>query len=89
MLEIEEVPITRKEVVKFICDKCKKEFGPEDWIDWQETYSIRVGGGYGSVFGDGSQIECDLCQHCLKEILKGIYRHKDYSEDYEDYEDED
>lgn len=57
--------VQREEVVSVICDRCKGEF--EDEI--QEFHHIRFTGGYGSVFGDGSRVECDLCQRCLKELV--------------------
>ena len=52
---------------KFICDRCKAEIGDE--LDLQEAYSIRFTGGYNSVFGDMNNVGCDLCQHCLKELI--------------------
>ena len=52
---------------QFFCDRCKKEV--TDDMERQETYRIRFNGGYGSVFGDGSQVDCDLCQQCLYELI--------------------
>ena len=52
---------------KFICNKCKKEVTDE--MELQEMYSIRFKGGYTSVFGDGNNVSCDLCQQCLKELI--------------------
>jgi len=52
---------------KFICDRCKKEVS--DDIELQEAYSIQFTGGYNSVFGDGDNINCNLCQYCLKELI--------------------
>ena len=52
------------------CDICKKEvFAEEDIVEYQEFSKIDFVGGYGSVFGDGTRIECNICQHCLKEKL--------------------
>lgn len=56
---------------KFICDKCKKEITTD--VELQEAYSIHFTGGYFSVFGDTNEIECDLCQHCLKELIGDFY----------------
>ena len=53
---------------KIECDKCKKQFGEKDFIDWQECVCISMVGGYGSVFGDESSISLDLCQGCFKEL---------------------
>lgn len=52
---------------KFICDKCKKEISDE--LELQETYRIQFTGGYGSIFGDGENVSCDLCQKCLKKLI--------------------
>jgi hypothetical protein len=56
---------------KFICDKCNKKLNEDD-LDLQETYSINFVGGYNSVFGDGTKVTCDLCQHCLFEMIGDI-----------------
>lgn len=59
----------------FICDKCRMELKiGEDSFEYQETFSIKFTGGYNSVFGDGCSISCDLCQHCLKEMINNYYR---------------
>jgi len=55
---------------KLICDVCKKEYNPEkDILETQEFNHINFQGGYDSVFGDGSTVELDICQHCLKKLL--------------------
>ncbi len=59
-------------IEKLICDKCGKEITPEDIMEWQESYSIVFTGGYGSVFGDGVTVTCDLCQDCLKDLIGDI-----------------
>jgi hypothetical protein len=41
-------------------------------MEWQESLQLRFTGGYGSVFGDGTKVAVDLCQHCVKELL-GAY----------------
>jgi hypothetical protein len=51
----------------FICDKCGNEIIGE--VELQETFSINFIGGYSSVFGDGNEISCDLCQDCLQELI--------------------
>jgi len=30
-------------------------------------------GGYGSVFGDGVEVETVICQYCLHELIKDFY----------------
>lgn len=62
---------TIEEVSEIICDRCGFSCTPENVVEWQEFYPIRFTGGYGSVFGDGEEVNADLCQKCLYEILKG------------------
>ena len=64
-IEIKEVEL----ISSIVCDKCKKEIYPEDTIEWQEIFCIRLQGGYGSVFGDGNKVKIDLCQHCLYDLI--------------------
>jgi len=52
-----------------ICDRCGKSITPDNFIEWEEKQVIRFTGGYGSVFGDGAQVECDLCQSCFYELV--------------------
>ena len=60
---------------KFICDKCGKEY-TSDHIDLQEIHSINFIGGYSSIFGDGVKVSCDLCQHCLFNMIKDICKYE-------------
>ena len=71
MIEIETVTEQREVELctAIICDKCGKRITPDDWIDWQEALQIRFTGGFGSVFGDEMSFRCDLCQHCVKDVL--------------------
>jgi len=55
-----------------VCDKCGKTMN--DAYEIQECLSIHEQCGYGSVFGDGNEIELDLCQDCLKELLGDYIR---------------
>ncbi len=50
------------------CDRCGRlsELGE---AEFQEFASIDLKAGYGSVFGDGNEVQIDLCQHCLKVSL--------------------
>lgn len=56
------------------CDKCGKETTQHDPMELQEYYCIEFIGGYSSVFGDESHVECDLCQHCLKKMIGDFCR---------------
>jgi hypothetical protein len=56
-----------------VCDRCDRVIDPEvEVFEFQEMISIRTVGGYGSVFGDGAEIELDLCQRCLFELITEI-----------------
>jgi len=74
MVKTEETPMVTIKIVAKICDKCKKEFCSDNWIECQEFHHISFRGGYGSVFGDGASVDCDLCQHCLMELIKSYCR---------------
>ena len=73
MLEIQttEKKVMDTKVVRVECDFCHKSFFPEkdERMEIQEFHHIRFTGGYSSVFGDMNVVECDICQHCLKNIL--------------------
>lgn len=50
------------------CDRCGREEDCES-PEFFEFLSFANTGGYDSVFGDGTAIELDLCQQCVKETL--------------------
>lgn len=52
-----------------VCDRCGRVMGPNDIDENQERLTIDFRAGYGSVFGDGNQVQLDLCQHCVKKVL--------------------
>jgi hypothetical protein len=54
----------------FDCDKCKKYFGEDDFVEMQEHVSFGGTGGYGAIWGDGTTWSVVLCQSCAYEILK-------------------
>ena len=84
MIKHKEVTETKTEKIatSVICDICKKEYslseerGNVDILETQEFHYVRFTGGYGSVFGDCNEIECDICQHCLKELIGKYCREK-------------
>ncbi len=61
---------------EIICDVCQKKYSlevnshPEHQLYAQEFVNIYHTGGYASIFGDGSEIKCDICQDCFKIILE-------------------
>lgn len=64
-----EVKVEELEVASMQCDRCKKDYDVSDYYEIQEFIHIYRTGGYGSVFGDTCQVECDICQHCLKKMI--------------------
>ena len=68
------------ELEAIVCDNCKTEISVDDVMEIQEVHTIRFVGGYSSVFGDGNQIECHLCQRCLYEMIKDCLRVVDETE---------
>jgi len=76
--EVEEINV-RKITKSITCDKCGRKYAADDLVskemlEAQEFCYIRFTGGYGSIFGDGTEVECDICQHCLKEMIGDICR---------------
>ena len=63
------------------CDICKTKYiyddNTESIYEAQEFLHIRRYGGYGSVFGDGETVECDICQHCLLTMINNKFRYSD------------
>ena len=55
-------------VSSITCDRCGRASQAEA-IGISEFTSIDFVGGYGSIFGDGSKVEVDLCQQCLQATL--------------------
>jgi hypothetical protein len=79
MIKTKTVTYEHNVVVSKICDKCKKEYDAEkDRDECQEFHAVSFVGGYGSIFGDGTGIHCDLCQHCLLDIIKDYMRISEY-----------
>lgn len=71
------VATKKHELVSITCDKCRKVYSVEDdekdcRLEIQEFHRIHFTGGYSSVFGDGTRVDCDLCQHCLHEMIRGF-----------------
>ena len=63
------------------CDICGKTYPTniaeqtvEDTIETQEFISIHHRAGYGSIFGDGNLVKCDICQYCAQKILKKYFK---------------
>ncbi len=84
MIQFQKVQKEIDEPVSITCDKCKKTFSYADadqsMMEIQEFIRISFRGGYGSVFGDGTAVECDICQHCLKDLIGTFCRTADENE---------
>lgn len=50
------------------CDRCGllSEVGD---VEFAEFISVDTRAGYGSTFGDGNDVQIDMCQHCVKTVL--------------------
>lgn len=73
MINKREIQTVQKsyELVSITCDICGKTYTQENNIsDIEEFHYIHFTGGYGSKFGDGSNVRCDICDACLHELLK-------------------
>ncbi len=68
MIKYKHIQKVIEEPEAVICDVCKREFTAHD-LETQEFHHVQFTGGYESVFGDGTQVECDICQHCLKQLI--------------------
>lgn len=55
-----------------ICDVCGEDYISE--LEHQEFLHIDMLGGYASIFGDGTHIKCDICQHCLYKMIHKYIR---------------
>lgn len=70
MQECEMVQVARWDCSVKTCDRCKRSVSRDgDVFEFQEFQFYFISGGYGSVFGDPANLECDLCQHCVKELI--------------------
>jgi len=71
--------IIQDELVSITCDCCKKIFKITNDIEFEfeEFLCLEKIAGFASIFGDGSHIELDLCQHCTKKLLGPYLRIKE------------
>lgn len=76
MITYKKVAKIIEEVVSVKCDKCGKEYDAND-LETQEFHHIKFCGGYASVFGDGTEVECDICQHCLHGMIGDFCRRRE------------
>lgn len=57
-------------IVGAVCDRCKGEI--RDAIELGEVLHIRLHAGFGSEWGDGNIVECDLCDTCGHALLSSF-----------------
>ena len=50
------------------CDRCGRLLEHGD-SEFHEFFSIDVKAGYGSIFGDGNEVQIDLCQYCPGQVI--------------------
>ena len=60
------------DLMAITCDHCDSYV--DDPVEVQAFFHLAKAASYGSIFGDGASIECDLCQHCVKALLGGSLR---------------
>ena len=63
-----KIPAIDGALSSITCDRCGQTW-QAGTVDATESTSIDFTGGYGSIFGDGSQVKLDLCQRCLKTVV--------------------
>jgi hypothetical protein len=66
--------ITRQEITTLVCDGCGLETSAGCDYEFQEFISISNQCGYGSIHGDGKQIDIDLCQQCFADMCGDMLR---------------
>jgi len=67
--------ISVQEPASITCDRCGRSAENEpNNFEFEEFLSIDHVCGYGSIIGDGTRLQLDLCQHCVKELLLPFVR---------------
>ena len=76
MIETKTIQYTKEVDVKKICDRCGRVALSDTnyFVEWQEFAHFYFCGGYGAIMGDSVELECDLCQHCIQQLLGGYLR---------------
>jgi len=77
MITWKTIKVKKDIVVSVTCDVCKTEYKEDDIVEQQEFHHINFTGGYGSVFGDGSNVRADICQKCLYKMIGDICSYSD------------
>lgn len=64
-----EISEVRQQVTGWVCNKCARDIDVDEMTESQEVFRYRDIGGYGSVWGDGTDYEIVLCQRCAYGLL--------------------
>ncbi|NKI16739.1 hypothetical protein HCU74_04805 [Spongiibacter sp. KMU-166] len=67
MKRYERKTVSVNELAGITCDVCLAYFDAP--LDMQNCVQLNETESYGSIFGDGASIECNICPHCLKDKL--------------------
>lgn len=59
--------VTTQKITALVCDGCGSQANIGDY-EFHEFISINQRCGYGSIHGDGNNIEADLCQQCFADM---------------------
>jgi len=56
------------DLVGITCSVCGRDILGDE-VEKQEALFFHNHCGYDSVFGDGTEVSIELCQHCFKDLL--------------------
>ena len=65
----EEIEDVREIITGFNCNKCDRTYGKDDIVEMQEALIWQMSAGYGSLWGDGNNVQVVLCQKCAVEVV--------------------
>jgi hypothetical protein len=66
--------VTTQELTTLVCDGCGLKASTNSDYEFQEFISVSHQCGYGSIHGDGKQIDIDLCQQCFADMCSDTLR---------------
>jgi hypothetical protein len=66
--------VTTQELTTLVCDGCGLQASTDSDYEFQEFISVSHQCGYGSIHGDGKQIDIDLCQQCFADMCGDTLR---------------
>jgi antitoxin CcdA len=66
--------VTTQVLTTVVCDDCGLQESTDGGYEFHEFTSLNHHCGYGSIHGDGKQVEVDLCQHCFANMFGDMLR---------------